>query len=120
MNPRQLVAYLCQHTVFRIHFEDGKTVTFQAIAGIQVFPVGTEMYIGTATRTKCVGCNGLYLISELSGNITAFSYLDGKLEKIQTIAADTLRARGSADIHLSPDGKYLYAIQVAESGDITG
>lgn len=32
-----------------------------------------------------------------------------KLEKIQTIAADTLRARGSADIHLSPDGKYLYA-----------
>ena len=50
-----------------------------------------------------------YLISELSGNITTFSYLDGKLEKIQTIAADTLRARGSADIHLSPDGKYLYA-----------
>ena len=50
-----------------------------------------------------------YLISELSGNITAFSYLDGKLEKIQTIATDTLRARGSADIHLSPDGKYLYA-----------
>ena len=35
--------------------------------------------------------------------------MDGKLEKIQTIAADTLRARGSADIHLSPDGKYLYA-----------
>lgn len=50
-----------------------------------------------------------YLISELSGNITAFSYQDGRLEKIQTIAADTLRARGSADIHLSPDGRYLYA-----------
>lgn len=50
-----------------------------------------------------------YLIGELSGNIVAFSYLEGKLEKIQTISADTLRARGSADIHLSPDGKYLYA-----------
>lgn len=50
-----------------------------------------------------------YLISELSGNITAFGYEDGKLNIIQTIAADTLRARGSADIHLSPDGKYLYA-----------
>lgn len=50
-----------------------------------------------------------YLIGELSGNITAFSYVEGKLEKIQTITADTLRARGSADIHLSPDGKYLYA-----------
>ena len=76
MNPRQLIAYLCQHTGFQIYFEDGKTVTFQAIAGIQVFPVGTEMYIGTATRTKCVGCNGLYL--------------------------------------------FQFAIQVAESGDITG
>lgn len=50
-----------------------------------------------------------YLISELSGNITAFSYNDGKLDQIQTIAADTIRARASADIHLSPDGKYLYA-----------
>ena len=57
-----------------------------------------------------------YLISELSGNITAFSYLDGKLEKIQTIAADTLRARGSADIHLSPDGKYLYYVSDAVGG----
>lgn len=50
-----------------------------------------------------------YLISELSGNITAFSYIDGKLDKIQTITADTIHARASADIHVSPDGKYLYA-----------
>ncbi len=50
-----------------------------------------------------------YLISELSGNVTAFSYMDGQLEKIQTITADTVRARASADIHVSPDGKYLYA-----------
>jgi 6-phosphogluconolactonase (cycloisomerase 2 family) len=50
-----------------------------------------------------------YLISELSGNVTAFRYHDGQLETIQTIAADTLRARASADIHLSGDGRYLYA-----------
>lgn len=50
-----------------------------------------------------------YLISELSGKVTAFNYNDGKLEQIQSITADTLAARGSADIHLSPDGKYLYA-----------
>ena len=50
-----------------------------------------------------------YLISELSGNVTAFSYSKEVLKRIQVIAADTLHARGSADIHLSPDGKYLYA-----------
>jgi len=27
----------------------------------------------------------------------------------QVIAADTVKARGSADIHVSPDGRYLYA-----------
>ena len=28
---------------------------------------------------------------------------------MQTIAADTVNAQGSADIHISPDGKFLYA-----------
>lgn len=50
-----------------------------------------------------------YLITELSGKVIAFSYDDGRLEQIQAITADTVAARGSADIHLSPDGKYLYA-----------
>lgn len=50
-----------------------------------------------------------YLINELSGKVTAFTYSDGRLNEIQTIVADTIQARGSADIHLSPDGKYLYA-----------
>lgn len=50
-----------------------------------------------------------YLITELSGKVIAFRYDDGRLEQIQTITADTVSARGSADIHLSPDGKYLYA-----------
>ena len=50
-----------------------------------------------------------YLITELSGKVHAFNYNDGNLEQIQTITADTIAARGSADIHLSPDGKYLYA-----------
>ena len=31
------------------------------------------------------------------------------LDEIQTIAADTVNAQGSGDIHISPDGKYLYA-----------
>ncbi|MCI1647693.1 MAG: lactonase family protein [Bacteroides sp.] len=50
-----------------------------------------------------------YVIGELSGKITIFKYNDGNLSAIQTVIADTLQARGSADIHLSPDGRYLYA-----------
>ena len=50
-----------------------------------------------------------YLINELSGKVIAFTYSDGRLNEIQTIVADTIQSRGSADIHLSPDGRYLYA-----------
>ncbi|KAA6308574.1 6-phosphogluconolactonase, partial [termite gut metagenome] len=50
-----------------------------------------------------------YLINELLGQVTAFTYNSGMLNEIQTIAADTVDARGSADIRVSPDGKFLYA-----------
>ena len=50
-----------------------------------------------------------YVIGELSGAITVLSYADGILTPVQTILADSTGARGSADIHLSPDGRFLYA-----------
>ncbi len=52
-----------------------------------------------------------YLITELSGDVIAFEFNseNGNLEEIQTIKSDTLNARGSADIHVTPDGKFLYA-----------
>lgn len=50
-----------------------------------------------------------YLITELSGEVLAFNYHDGNLENIQYIEADSVHAAGSGDIHISPDGKYLYA-----------
>lgn len=50
-----------------------------------------------------------YLITELSGEVMAFTYNGDSLTLMQTIQADTLDARGSADIHLSPDGRHLYA-----------
>lgn len=51
----------------------------------------------------------LYVIGELSGDITVYDYTDGSLAERQVIRADRLNARGAADIHLSPDGKFLYA-----------
>ena len=50
-----------------------------------------------------------YLMSELSGKVTVFSYSQGRLETLQEITSDSVGARGGADIHLSPDGRFLYS-----------
>jgi len=50
-----------------------------------------------------------YLMSELSGKVTVFKYFDGRLTPIQEMVSDSVGARGGADIHLSPDGKFLYS-----------
>lgn len=50
-----------------------------------------------------------YVIGELSGNVTTMQYANGKFTVVQSIEADSLHASGSADIHISPDGRFLYA-----------
>lgn len=53
-----------------------------------------------------------YLMEEMGGAVVAYNYKNGKLKQIQEIAAhpDTATGEfGSADIHVSPDGKFLYA-----------
>lgn len=50
-----------------------------------------------------------YLITEMGGRVFAFNYKEGNLTEFQSIQADTLQAKGSGDIHITPDGKFLYA-----------
>ena len=55
-----------------------------------------------------------YVVNELHATITAFAHNrdSGKLVELQTIAtlpADFTAANTSADIHLSPDGRFVYA-----------
>ena len=90
---------------------------------IHVFPLTTdgeldkektfdvELEAGSGPRHICFSKDGrfAYLINELSGKVTALAYDGQTLIPIQYIKADTVGARGSADIHLSPDGKFLYA-----------
>lgn len=74
-------------------------------------PAAYTIEAGSGPRHLTFAPNGnhAYLINELSGTVIAFEYEDGNLKEIQTIAADTVGAKGSADIHISPDGKFLYA-----------
>lgn len=59
-----------------------------------------------------------YLVGELTGVIMAYVYGDGILKPFQmssTMEMGDKRFPGSADIHVSPDGKYLYA---SNRGDV--
>jgi 6-phosphogluconolactonase len=52
-----------------------------------------------------------YVIQELTGKITLFSYKNGllkKIEEVSTLPADFAANNACADIHISPDGKFLY------------
>ncbi|KYQ89054.1 hypothetical protein DLAC_10280 [Tieghemostelium lacteum] len=51
-----------------------------------------------------------YLLNELSGTVVVFQYVsdNGDLVEIQSLEADEFHAQGSADIHCTPDGKFLY------------
>ena len=63
-----------------------------------------------------------YLINELSGAVTAYSYDKGKLAEIQQLITHPKEYRGipgSAEIFTSPDGKFLYASNRGDENTIT-
>lgn len=69
---------------------------------------------GTGPRHIDFSPNGkfIYLIEEMGGSVNVFAYSKGTAKFVQRIAthkADYKGLPGSADIHLSPDGKFLYA-----------
>lgn len=61
----------------------------------------------------------LYVIDELDGYVNVLQNHNNQLTLIQTIKADTVDAHGSADIHMSANGKYLYTSHRLEADGIT-
>jgi len=62
-----------------------------------------------------------YLVEELTGTVSAYRAVNGEFELIQNASAlpvDYMGPIGSADIHASPDGKFLYASNRGESNTI--
>lgn len=63
-----------------------------------------------------------YLMEEMTGTVAAYKYNAGKLNLIQRLSALPEGFKGvigSADIHVSPDGKFLYCSNRGESNSIT-
>lgn len=68
---------------------------------------------GSGPRHLIFHPNGkyIYVITELRGTLKVYDYSEQNetLTLAQTIKADALNGTGSADIHISPDGKFLYS-----------
>ncbi|OJW12730.1 lactonase family protein [Mucilaginibacter sp. 44-25] len=64
----------------------------------------------------------LYLITEMGSSVILFDYDKGKLKQRQeiTLLPDGFTGQtGAADIHISPNGKFLYASNRGDANDIT-
>jgi 6-phosphogluconolactonase len=64
----------------------------------------------------------VYLLQELDGALISFSYSNGILKKVSETSIISKEYKGeirSADIHISPDGKFLYATNRGEIGEIS-
>ena len=84
-----------------------------AISSVDVSPVGVANYRRRALlpadfgpRHLLLHGNRLYCIGELSGDVAVYGYPEMTL--LQVVKADEADARGAADLHLSPDGRFLY------------
>lgn len=89
-------------------------------------PLSKETYsatpAGSGPRHMAFHPNGrfAYCISELSGAVTAYLLSNGRLDSIQEIKLHQqfYQAYSSADIHLSPDGLFLYASNRGKENNI--
>ena len=63
----------------------------------------------------------VYAVQELTGSVTVLAFNNGELKKVQQInmfdqVSD--KKSGAADIHLSPDGQFLYASNRVDYNDL--
>lgn len=117
-NKYLLVSDLGMDKLMVYHFNSEKgTVALDTTASINVSAGAGPRHIAIHPSEKYV-----YLTEELSGTIAAFTFsANGKLKLFQTISAVAENYKGSfggADIHVSPDGKFLYASNRGEANTI--
>lgn len=79
---------------------------------------------GSGPRHLAFHPNGkyVYCMEELSGAVSVYNYTGDKLTALQRIPTHPVTSKGpfgSSDIHLSPDGLFLYAANRADENTIT-
>lgn len=93
-----------------------KTAILEAKNAYQSAPASGPRHLAFSPNGKFA-----YLAHEFTGVITAFTYKNGRLNKIQDIASVDQRFKGAidgADIHVSPDGKFVYETNRGDANTI--
>ena len=112
LDPANRFAYACdlgtdKIMIFRFDARRGKLIP-NGRPWVQVKPGAGPRHL-----TFHPGGNYAYVINEMHATITAFAHdrAEGNLEAVQTVPAlpkGFTGANTSADIHVSPDGRFLY------------
>jgi 6-phosphogluconolactonase len=89
-----------------------------------VFKESVALKAGSGPRHLAFSPSGIfvYVLGELDGSLTVFSYNNNKLEKVQetTVGSAIFGGKhGAADIHFSNDGKYLYTTNRGDANTIS-
>ncbi|WP_094780005.1 lactonase family protein [Paraburkholderia ribeironis] len=83
----------------------------------------SQQKAGTGPRHLIFGADGkhAYLTSELAATVSTFDYHDGQLKLVQTLSMTQPGFKGAvaaAAIHLSPDGRFVYASNRGDANEI--
>jgi len=103
-------------SIYPYQIKNGPPLLTQKLSSIQSSP-------GAGPRHLCFSSNGkyLYIIEELTGSISVYSFIKGTASFLQKVFIHPKSFKGlaaSADIHLSPDGLYLYASNRGDENNI--
>jgi 6-phosphogluconolactonase len=103
-------------SIYPYQIKNGPPLQIQKTSKIQSSP-------GAGPRHLCFSSNGnyLYIIEELTGSISVYRFNKGIasfIQKVYTHPKSFRGVAGSADIHLSPDGLFLYASNRGDENNI--
>ena len=88
--------------LIRMSLEEATRLSSPTNAAILPENSGCRHFVWSNDRRFC------YVISEISGAVTVLRNTSGTMPILQQIQSDSVGGHGSADIHLSPNGHFLY------------
>ncbi|MDB5248731.1 MAG: lactonase family protein [Segetibacter sp.] len=102
--------------IYKVNAEDSKPLS-------PANPPFVAVRAGSGPRHFTFHPNGkfAYLMQEMSGTVGAYKYNNGNLTFLEDVATHRSGFKGrigSADIHVSPDGKFLYASNRGDENNI--
>ena len=113
-----------QNTLFVTDLGSDKIYAHAILGDGQLAEGRTEIALTPGNGPRHIRFNAkgdrAYLLNELSSDVDVFTVTGAQLKKIQSIPADTsdAKVKGSADIHMSPNGKWLLASNRISSNQV--